>query len=353
MLKALVVDEAQFDVASLPAALIERAVTNGFGPALARVTRASDRSNYADAIQGADLTSRLLTADMLDAVVAILQQTASAGCRVVLLKGCSACACYYREPHLRPMGDVDLFVASGDWREVESLVRSAGFEDTSATHPRSWYEQHHHRIPLWHPQRHLWIEIHTRLYPPSSPLAGEQRFHPDAVVPFIRSIEIDGSVADVLSDEWQLVYTATRWAAMPSLQRGAFPVLDAALLIKTRAATLDWSQVCALVEGTWGVTALRLMLTYLDRSQLAGVPRPVLEQLARQDRFTNRAMIDLLHFLVTNFVMDGRPLGPLVTSRTWRTTWSTLVGPTTHWHKPLRLLANLAFPPSERDDVSP
>ena len=126
-------------------------------------------------------------------------------------------------------------------------------------------------------------------------------------------------------------------------------MLDVALLISAHGPTLNWSQVLTLIEGTWGVTALRLMLTYLDRWQLAAVPAPVLRELGRHDRFTNRGLIELLHRLITRFVMEGRPLGGLVTSRNWRTTWSTLVGPTRPWNKPFRLAAKVAFPVSERD----
>jgi Uncharacterised nucleotidyltransferase len=350
LLQALVADAAQFDLSSVPPAVVNRAIANGFGPILARVTRAarSRNSQFTDAIESADLTSRLLTADMLEAVAGILQVTSQAG-RMVMLKGCSTCVRYYQEPHLRPMGDIDLLVVSGDFSRIESLVRSLGFVDTTATPPRSWYEQHHHSIPLWHPERRLWIELHTRLYPPSSPLARDDRFEPDAIAPFISAHELDGQPAAVFSHELQLVYTATRWAGMPSVERGAFPVLDAALLIGVRGATLDWRQVCALVEGTWATTALRLMLTYLDRWRLAAVPGPVLRHLAAEDRFTNPVLIRLLHMMITTFIMEGRPLGTIVTTRNWRTTWSGLVGPRSHWGKPIRVAMDLAFPVSEQD----
>ena len=351
LLKALVADEARFDLESLAPGVVNRALDHGFGAILARVTRgsAAQGSIHADPIQAADLTSRLLTAEMLEAVTDILRLTAAAGCHPALLKGCSTCVRYYPEPHLRTMGDVDLLVASDEWLRVEELLRADGFEDTTATHPPSWYKQHHHSIPLWHPQRRLWIELHTRLYPPSSPLAAEQRLSPKAVEELITSIAIAGYPARVFAHELQLVYTATRWADMPNVQRGAFPILDTAMLIKTLGGTLNWNQVCSLVDGTWGATALRLMLTYVDRWELVAVPAAVLSQLAHQDRFTNRGLIEVLHRLITTFVMEGRPLGTIMTSRNCRTAWSVMVGPTRPWNKPLKLAAHLAFPPTEHD----
>jgi hypothetical protein len=351
LLQALVADDGQFDPGSLAPGVLNRALDNGLGAVVARVSRAAPARalDHAESIQAADLTSRLVTADTLEAVADLLRMTAGEGFDLVLLKGCATSVRYYPEPHLRTMGDVDLLVAPDEWRQVEALMRANGFVDTTATHPPAWYEQHHHSVPLWHPQRRLWIELHTRLYPPFSPLGAEPRFLPAAVDELVTTVAIDGFPARVFSHELQLVYTATRWADMPNFQRGAFPVLDAALLITAHGSTLDWNRVATLVDGTWGATALRLMLTYLDRWELAEIPDAVLDHLARQDRFTNRAQIELLHRLITTYVMEGRPLGAIVTSRTWRTTWSTVVGPTAPWAKPFRLVANVAFPPAGRE----
>ena len=345
LLQAVVAGEARFAVDSLAVGVVERALECGFGPILARVTRASgtEGSPYADAIQGADLTARVITADILETVADILRLTAEAGCDVALLKGCSTCIRYYPEPHLRTMGDIDLLVVAGQWLQVEALFRAHGFEHTSATPPPSWYQHHHHSIPLWHPRRRLWIELHTRLYPPSSPLAAEGRFSPNAIEKLVTSTAIGGHAVRVFAHELQLVYTATRWAEMPNLQRGAFPILDAALLIATQGAMLNWDRVYELVNGTWATTALRLMLIYLDRWQLVAIPEAVLRQLSRQDRFLNSALIPVLQRLITVFVMEGRPLGTVVTSYRWRTAWSTIIAPTPIWTKPLRLTANLAF----------
>jgi hypothetical protein len=347
LLRALVIDDARFDVDSLAPGLVNRALDNGLGAILARVSResAAAQSVHADAIQAADLTARLLTADLLETVADIVRVSKNAGCDLVLMKGCSTGVRYYPEPHLRTMGDVDVLVAQGDWPRVEALMRADGFIDTTATLPASWYEQHHHSIPLWQPHRRIWLELHTRLYPPFSPLGAEPRFLPAALERLIATTIVAGGPAQVFAHELQLVYTATRWADMPSFQRGTFPILDAAMLIASHGATLNWAQVCALVDGTWGTTAVRLMLTYLDRWELAAIPSPVLRELAYNDRFANRALIEVLHRLITAFVMEGQPLGRIVTSRNWRTTWSTLVGPTAPWTKPFRLPLKIAWPP--------
>lgn len=353
LFQALVAGQSRFELDSLPPADVARALENGFGPILARVTRdAAARGSVPEAILAADLTSRVMTADMLDALTDLLRLSAEAGCHPVLMKGCATCLQYYPEPHLRTMGDLDLLVGSDEWLRIEPLLRADGFEDTHGTLPRSWYEGHHHSVPLWHPQRRIWIELHTRLYPPWSPLAAEERLSPKAINESLTPIELGGQEVRVFNHELQLVYTATRWAQMPSLQRGAFPILDLALLIAMHGGTLDWQRTCAMVDGTWGATALRLMLTYLDRWELARVPAPVLLHLARQDRFTNRAAIAVLHGLITTFVIEGRPLGRVISSRNWRTAWSTIVGPSSPWTKPFRLAAGIAFPVSERDTFS-
>jgi hypothetical protein len=345
-LVALVTNDTRFDIHSMPSARVEQAIENGLGPILARVTRDSamaPNGDCADHIKAADLTARVLTAELLDALEQVLLAADSARCDPVLLKGCSTASRYYPEPHLRTMGDIDLFVSAEQAPTLESAIRACGFRETAQTSPSSRYEGHHHRIPLWHPDFGVWIEVHTCLYPLRSPLAADPRFFADAIGDLVTPYSIRGRIVKVMKDEFQLVYTSTRWAENPR-RSGAFPILDAALLISARGEELDWELVCALAGRSWGVSALRLMLGYLYRWQLSAVPSSVMRRLALLDQYTNQVLVAALHRFVTKYVMEAQPPGTILTSRNLSTVWTTLAGPATPAAKLWKLPMNIAFP---------
>lgn len=351
VLQALLSGDDDFDVSSMAASDVDTALEAGLGPTLAYVARRFPTlggSARADDIQAADLTARLLMADMSEAVEDTVAAANAVGCRPVLLKGCSTARRYYPEMYLRTMGDIDLLVAPDELPAVESQLRAMGFRQRPAT-PESTFERHHHGVPFWHQRRSVWVEVHTRPFPPTYPLGRDPRFSLEAMQAMLSPAGVGQHVARVMHHELQLVYTASRWSEMLNPQRGVFPILDAALLLRTQGAALDWDRVRNMVDRSWAATALRLMLGYLDRWRLAAVPPDVLPRLASSDPFTNRIVIGVLHRLITAFVMKGRRPGPVLTRRNLRVIWSTLLRPGPAWTKLLALPVNVAFPP-DRDD---
>jgi hypothetical protein len=350
LLQALLAGNRGFDVGSLGKQAVDRTFEAGLGPILAYVTRSADAipQSYADDIEAADLTARVLSAEIFEALEDVLAATNAIGCRPVLLKGCSTAQRYYPEPHLRTMCDIDLLVSPAEFESVESLLHAMGFRQRSAK-PAAWFDRHHHSMPFWHPRRGVWLEVHTGPFPPHYPLARDSRFSLDAIGPMLLPFDVGGTAARVMSHELQLVYTGSRWSEILNTQRGVFPILDAALLLRIQGGTLDWDRVCAMVDGSWAATALRLMLGYLDRWRLASVPAEVLRRLASSDQFTDRMLIGMLHQLVTTFVIRGRPPGSVITRRNLRIVWSTLMRPQRPWTKILALPVNLTFPPDRED----
>ncbi len=354
VLLALVREQSDFDPRTLPAPAIDRVFDTGLGPALAYVSRKGpdlSGSPRAGEIQAADLTSRVLTAEIFDALEDAVAAANDVGCQPVLLKGCSTARRYYPEPHLRTMCDLDLLVAPGEFERVEGRLRALGFRQRSAK-PVGWFERHHHSMPFWHPARGVWVEVHTRPFPPHYPLAKEPRFSLEALQPMLQPTAVGRGTARVMTDELQLLYTSARWTEIVNTERGVFPILDAALLVHARGAALDWDRVCALAEGSWSATALRVMLGYLDRWDLADVPSPVLRRLAAADRFTSPVLVRLLHRLITAYVIRGRRPGPVLTRRNLRVIWTTLVRPAAPWTKLPALPMNLTFPPDRADRFS-
>jgi len=356
LLQAMVRHDRHFDLASLDDTAFETAMRGGAGPCLAYASAESPSRSHAvreTEVHAADLTMRMITAETLDCLEQIIGAARQAGVEVTLMKGCASALRYYPEPHLRTMGDVDVLVSDAQREPLEHQLRQLGFEQPGD--PReALVRDHHHSLPFRHRSHGLWLEVHTRTYPSHSPLTHTPAFSYDAVTQRPESIAVGLQSARVLNHEQQLVYTATRWAEMINAERGMFPLLDAALLLRACAGRFDWDEVCRLSDEPWAAGALLLMLTYLERWDLALVPAAVLTRLGNRDRVTNAILRRLLHGLVTAYVMEGRPPGALLTKSNRRIIWSTLASAQPPWAKLLRLPANVMFPPTDhgRFDVA-
>ena len=355
VVQALVGGEARFDVASLDAGTVARAIEAGLGAPLAYVARESPTlaaSPHAPSIRAADLTARVLSGELFDGLRDVLSAAHARGCEPLLLKGCATALRCYPSPHLRTMGDADLLVSAAEVRDFEAALRELGFE---ARRPRRApdYDRHHHGMPFWHPRRSTWLEVHTRLFPPDYPLAGDPRFAVEDLLDGAVPVDVGGVPGRAMADEAQLVYTASRWAEMLNPDRGVLPLADAALLLRVQGEGIDWDRIVGITGGTWAATAVRLLLECLARWDLADVPRAALRRIADRDPYGNPLLVALERGLVRRYVLEGRRPGRFLTRRNLRTTWSTLVGPTRPGPKPLLVPLNIAFPPGEQGRFAP
>jgi hypothetical protein len=349
---ALVTGDRCFDPVAIEPLDVDDVIDAGFGPALAHVMR--DARHSADAagrVQAADLTARVITADMLDLLDATVAAGEAVGCSPVILKGCATALQYYPEPHLRTVGDVDLLVPPRQYPTFAHEVRALGFTQRMQNPAGGVdYDRHHHSKPFWHPHRRVWIEVHTRLFPRWSPLAAESRFAPDAISSQLSSTRVRQHTGQVMRPELQLVYTSARWAETLNRQRGGFAILDAALLVQHGSETLDWDRICRLVDGSWGATGLALLLGYLQRHDLAHIPSAVLRWLKGKGH-AERVRTRVLHNITTAYVFERRQPGRLLTARALRTAWSTLVRPRPAWANLVAVPFVVAFPPGGRNWV--
>jgi hypothetical protein len=349
ILKAVGTGNTSLNLSNLVPSTTREAIKYGLGAVLAHVSRdcpTNSHSVFAGDIHAADLTARLLTADVLDAIGHILRASDTASCRPLLIKGAAMALLHYPAPHLRTMGDIDICVPLTHQSAFEALLRALGFTQTSHL-PAEFFERHHHSMPFWHPQWGVWVEVHTRLFPPRSPLAEDSRFALTNIDPQLQTLEVHGAHAHVMSSELQLLYTCARWLEELNVERGVFPVLDVVLLIRNQGHTLNWDQVFVMLEGSPSVvtTAMHAMLAYLCRWDIISVPREVLGRLAAGDRHTNRASLWILHRMVTIFLIERRRYGRFLTYRNVRVIWSTLLQTPTPLRNLLRLPYRIAFPP--------
>jgi hypothetical protein len=251
------------------------------------------------------------------------------------------------------MGDVDVLVPAGRQPLLEAQLLALGFQQRS-NQPADAFAGWHHSMPFHCLRRETWIDVHSNLYPPHHPHAQDPRFSWEAILSQLSPVTVGQQTAYVMNHELQLVFTCARWAEEFDPARGLYPILDAALLIGKHRDTLDWDRILGIAGESWAGTALHLMLSLLQRWDLARVPPEVLNAMAAKDRHQNRVFFPLLHRLIAMYALDGRPFGLAATTEGHlRVAWSSLLRPSSPTANLFAIPFHLAFPPGHPERFSP
>ncbi len=354
LLRACLAEDESYDWAAVPPDVIERAVDIGLGPVVARAADMAGAGRHlplSDRLRAAALTARALTADKYETVAAILTAARAIDCPVVLLKGAATALCYYPEPHLRTMGDIDLLVPAERHSLLDAKLRPLGFEQRSSD-PAATLA--HHGNPWCDVSRGTWVDIHSRLYPVEHPLADHSLLWWPSISSHLTPVPVGRQIAFAMSHELQLIYTSARWADTFNPARGIYPIIDVALLIRKHGNTLNWDVILAAIQRSWAASAVHLMLSFVCRWELAVVPSAVLETLGAADHHLNRLSIRLLHGLTTEYVVGGRRFGSAVTTQGHlEKTWNSLLGTRSPTANLVSIPYNVAFPAGHPERFSP
>ncbi|MGH8058492.1 MAG: nucleotidyltransferase domain-containing protein, partial [Candidatus Entotheonellia bacterium] len=287
---------------------IRWAVQTGLGPLLYHTAKADPAMASLPVwplLRSADLLARLLTGEQLDAMREILEACAGVVPPVTLLKGISVCTQYYPAPHLRPMRDIDLWVEEDVLPVVESLLGKRGYRQPSHL-PVEFYRTHHHTMPYYHPQRGVWVEVHRRLVSARRPMGADELFGLDHLRAELRPSEFQGKEVRRLSDELQVVYTASHWARQFQVVGGLIPMLDVIYLLQHAGPAMHWDRILDWVRGSAAGTHLYLMLSYLHTHRLIELPAEVLHGLFDQQRACRRLNATVLHSLIDRYLANGK-----------------------------------------------
>jgi hypothetical protein len=203
------------------------------------------------------------------------------------------------------MGDIDVLVPVDRQAAFEDALRTFKFRQFPID-PWVNYDDHLHSAPFWDPERDVWIEVHTSVFPRDYRLAQDPRFSQAAIAAQLTPIAVRDQTAYAMNHELQLIYTSARWSEMFDPRHGVYPILDAALLIREHGDTLDWERILALVEGSWAALPLHLMLWCLDESDLSPIPPDVLDALGTRYRHLNRHSRTVLRRMIVTCVIEGR-----------------------------------------------
>jgi hypothetical protein len=347
---------SSFDWAAVPPRAVERAIQIGLGPVLAHAAATAGATRhlpFADRIRSAELTARALTAEKYHTLSDVLNAARGLDCRVILVKGAATALRYYPQPHLRTMGDIDVFVPAECHSLLEAKLRAQGFQQRS-NHFAATFVDQHHGMPFYDVQRGTWIDVHSKPCPPEHPMANDSLFSWVTISSHLVPIAVGMQTAFTMDHERQLIYTSARWADSFHPERGLYPILDAALLIRKHGDTLDWDLILATIRQSWAATALHLMLSCLTRWELAEVPAPVVKTLVAAEQRLNRLSIRLLHGLITEYVVEGRSFGLVATTQGHlEKMWNSLLGPRSPTVNLLSVPYHIAFPAGHSERFSP
>jgi len=296
---------------------IRWAIDTGLGPLLFQTTRADPRANLSPLgplLKSADLTAQMLTGEQLDAMGEMIDACAAEGHVLTLLKGISICDQHYPASHLRTMRDMDFLVENQALPSVESTLLKLGYRRQSRRPPEFW-EKHHHSMPLFHPGKRIWVEVHRGLFLPESKTGTARAFNAQNIKTQLVPFEFLGKKVTRLSAELQLVYIACHWAYSLDVIGGMIPMLDIIYLLRNTKDTFNWDRMLGWMDDSLTCTRLYLMLTYLQKYQLVSIAPEILRELFLRQRSFGTINLKILHAFMDRYVVDGRPFGWLLSFR--------------------------------------
>jgi hypothetical protein len=172
-----------------------------------------------------------------------------AGVDVIALKGLALRGTVYRNPALRPSGDVDLLVRPADIHPAETILQGLGYEPAEAVQTRNGYRPgvFHHLVPYRLPGRGVQVEIHWDLAPPQAGL----RIDTEGLWQRATPGQVAGRAARHLAPEDLLLHLALHASILSRFQTGLRHLVDVAEAAHSYRTQLDWQELAIRAEG-WG-----------------------------------------------------------------------------------------------------
>ena len=324
---------------------IHWAIQSGFGPLCFQVSRNNPENSLVrswHAIEAADLTARLITAEHLEAMRDILDASSGYVESITLLKGISIAEERYLKPHLRPMRDIDILVSETALARMTTILTHLGYEQVCGKMPE-FYADHHHLAPFFNKQRGVWLEVHRRLLSAKNRASGNAIFDPGSVAAQIRSAKFLGRDVGRLSPELELIYSATHWAQDFKITGGMVALMDLLFLLRDEGLRWRWHALLERLTGT-AAAAVYLLLSYFDRCRLGNVPSDFLEQLFLIQRTFGKLSLAAAHSMLDRYAMQGKQIGTFLSRRNLSIAWDGLLRPSPSRYKPLLIPFNICVP---------
>jgi len=290
-----------------------------------------------------NLTSQFWYQTQLNLTKQIISALNEQGIVPTLLKGISISTSYYPKPHYRTMRDIDILVDVREVDKVEEILSSLGYEQRS-TYSKEFYESLHHTMPWQHCKEDIWIEVHKRLFPKTSPCYNSPVFQLDVVQNERLLDDFYGLKVYRLSKEFQIVYIATHWAERFKQIGGLFALLDIALIINKHNDELDWNKIISCSNSPHVSNYVYLTLQYLSKSGLLHSSVNIEQHVCRIKHTLGITSKAILNSIVNDYIFVGKPFGRALTVNNIAIIWRHLLEPSSSFVKVLLLPFVIIFP---------
>ena len=282
----------------------------GLGALLYRATRdCVDRVPLAwrDVLLSADLAARVKHGNLVDTANEVIQICQERQIRPTLLKGISISDQHYPIAHLRPMGDIDILVPPDAHESVESALLRRGYVCMPDFRVSKGAK---HGVPLAHPVRHVWVELHTALFDEDSLEADVLDIANVATQRVVSTFH--GQPVYRLTDELQLLYIASSWIAdlaryNVKIHPSCVPsLLDVLYLLKASGKVLDHSRLAVGAGSEMAMASLYVMLAYLARHGLSSESHRLSRVLASDQKIVGPLQLRVIHATLDRYLIGGR-----------------------------------------------
>jgi len=322
-------------------------------PLYRMVTRGAD--DWFDQVgipwQGDVLMAKLLYQSQAELLRDLLARLPNTVPPVVLLKGMSFAQTLYPSPYSRPMRDMDILIERPFVEVVESVLRELGFEQRS-THDQSYYDEMHHTMPFVHPERNVWVEVHTRLFPPASPLSSLSVFEVDSVFAQTRLERFGDEPIRLLSAELQFLYLIGHWSETFHDVGGIIGILDCLFLLQ-KHPDLDWYWILSRLSDPQLAEYVWLMMTLLQENGWWSFDPDFRTAVRKQLRPGYPVVAAVQRRICEAYYVDGRMPGRVLTLSNLATLWNTLRLDCSPWLRILQVPVNFLFPPDRTERFRP
>jgi hypothetical protein len=262
---------------------------------------------WREVLLSADLTARVRHGNLVDTANEVIQTCQEMQIRPTLLKGISISDQHYPIAHLRPMGDIDVLIPADAYESVESALLRRGYTRKPGFRVSKGAR---HGVPLAHPERDVWVELHTALFDEES--LADNVFSVSNVATQCVVSTFRGRRVYRLTDELQLLYIASCWIA--DLARYDIqihpscvpPLLDVLYLLKASGKVLDHSRLRVGVDGEMAMASLYVMLAYLARHGLDPESHRLSRVLASDQKIVGPLQLKVIHAALDRYLIGGR-----------------------------------------------
>ncbi|MDH5648750.1 MAG: nucleotidyltransferase family protein, partial [Gammaproteobacteria bacterium] len=323
----------------------------GMGALMAHRILTTSESRISDSarplFQGTLEMMKLVTRDITEFSCELIGALERKAVPVTLLKGISVSDQYYPHTFWRPMRDIDLLVAPAKLAEAETALMNLGYVPSS-DYPAKFYETHHHSMPLHHPEKNIWVELHTELFSPPFLLKYGEVFSTTRIQQESLPSTFCGRRVTRLSPELQLVYICSHWAEEIKYDGGMVAMLDIFLLLR-KETRLDWEKIIKWLHNTYPASYVYLLLSYLERYNFIQLPDGIMDKLAKCQKNLNRFSLRFLHRIIDDHIANDMPFGRVLTQHNLATLWQTLLGASSPITAILSCPLHLLFPPHSQN----